>query len=717
MSRTIRKTLSCLLALTFLLVMALPAATALASELTKYEAKVQEVIASNLELMSYMEDKIDYDALAQPYTGEDYAELNAKAVEITASCTTDYDKAYAINKWVAENVYYDLDYYVHGKTYHGGSAIDVFENGLAVCHGYALLMRAMCRAAGLPARYASGDAYYGEDGKGGGHAWVEVHINGEWKMCDPTWDSNNRYEYGEKKYSASKDKYFLQTNEQLSEEHYLHSYDDTMTVGDYTLEITNLKKTLSYIGTAETLVIPEDIIAVTPTAFAGSKTLKEVTLPESMTVIPEKFLAACINLKTVNGMEHITAIGDSAFSGCDALETISISDKTVSIGKKAFCHCDSLTNIVIPDSVESLGESAFYCCDTLASAHIGKGVTVIPKDCFGNCFKLTTVTGNENVKSIEQYGFGGCIKLTSIPTTDNLEKLGHNSIGSCYSLATFYIGPKVTEIPKFCFSDCKRLKTITGAENVTNICYQAFARCTSLKEISIPAHVDTIGESAFADTTSLKTVRFDGTKEQWEKIDIGTGNDRLSASDVTIIFSDTPHTFTETVITPATCSAEGSKKLVCNECGFTKTEAIAKTEHTYTLTGTKAATCSAVGTKTYTCSVCSATKTEEIAKTAHSYKYAVTKAATCTESGIGTYTCSVCSDKKTETIPATGHTDTNADNVCDSCGTEINKTDSSGSCSHICHKGGISGFFWKIINLFNKLFKINQFCSCGKAHW
>ena len=693
MSRTIRKTLSCLLALTFLLVMALPAATALAVDLEKYDAKVQEVIASNLELISFMEDEIDYDALAQPYTDEAYAELNAKAVEITASCTTDYDKAYAINKWVAENVYYDLDYYDHGKTYHGGSAVDVFENGLAVCHGYALLMRAMCRAAGLPARYASGAAFYDEDGKGAGHAWVEVRINGAWKMCDPTWDSLNRYEYGVKNYGGSRDTYFLQSNEMLSYDHYLKSYDDTMNIGDYTLEISYLTKTVRYAGTAETVTVPEKLVSY-PGLYSYSKTLTEVTLPDSMTEIPDNFFLGCSNLKTVNGMEHITSIGKNAFARCNALESF-----------------------IIPDSVESLGESAFYCCDTLASAHIGKGVTVIPKDCFGNCFKLTTVTGNENVKSIEQYGFGGCIKLTSIPTTDNLEKLGHNSIGSCYSLATFYIGPKVTEIPKFCFSDCKRLKTITGAENVTNICYQAFARCTSLKEISIPAHVDTIGESAFADTTSLKTVRFDGTKEQWEKIDIGTGNDRLSASDVTIIFSDTPHTFTETVITPATCSAEGSKKLVCNECGFTKTEAIAKTEHTYTLTGTKAATCSAVGTKTYTCSVCSATKTEEIAKTAHSYKYAVTKAATCTESGIGTYTCSVCSDKKTETIPATGHTDTNADNVCDSCGTEINKTDSSGSCSHICHKGGISGFFWKIINLFNKLFKINQFCSCGKAHW
>lgn len=38
-------------------------------------------------------------------------------------------------------------------------------------------------------------------------------------------------------------------------------------------------------------------------------------------------------------------------------------------------------------------------------------------------------------------------------------------------------------------------------------------------------------------------------------------------------------------------------------------------------------------------------------------------------------------------------------------------------CDHICHKGGITGFFWKIINFFNSLFFINPFCECGAWHY
>lgn len=41
----------------------------------------------------------------------------------------------------------------------------------------------------------------------------------------------------------------------------------------------------------------------------------------------------------------------------------------------------------------------------------------------------------------------------------------------------------------------------------------------------------------------------------------------------------------------------------------------------------------------------------------------------------------------------------------------------SNSCSHICHKTGISAFFYKIALFFWKLFKINKECSCGIAHY
>ena len=47
-----------------------------------------------------------------------------------------------------------------------------------------------------------------------------------------------------------------------------------------------------------------------------------------------------------------------------------------------------------------------------------------------------------------------------------------------------------------------------------------------------------------------------------------------------------------------------------------------------------------------------------------------------------------------------------------------NETDLlTGYCDHMCHQGGIMGFFWKIVNFFSKLFGSNPVCECGFAHY
>ena len=39
-------------------------------------------------------------------------------------------------------------------------------------------------------------------------------------------------------------------------------------------------------------------------------------------------------------------------------------------------------------------------------------------------------------------------------------------------------------------------------------------------------------------------------------------------------------------------------------------------------------------------------------------------------------------------------------------------------CSHLCHSSNpVLKILWKIVNFFNKLFKINQYCACGAKHW
>ncbi len=88
------------------------------------------------------------------------------------------------------------------------------------------------------------------------------------------------------------------------------------------------------------------------------------------------------------------------------------------------------------------------------------------------------------------------------------------------------------------------------------------------------------------------------------------------------------------------------------------------------------------------------------------------KVPTCTEDG---YTakrkCIVCGFVQEKiTLESTGHD--YDDSECKKCG-RVNPD----NCSCNCHKGGIAGFFFKLILFFQKIFKTNKECKCGITHY
>lgn len=95
-------------------------------------------------------------------------------------------------------------------------------------------------------------------------------------------------------------------------------------------------------------------------------------------------------------------------------------------------------------------------------------------------------------------------------------------------------------------------------------------------------------------------------------------------------------------------------------------------------------------------------------KHTHSFETTV-KNPSCTVPGGIIYTC-LCGEEYTHSISFTGHTFDGSE--CVNC--DYDKAD---NCSCSCHKSGIAGFIWKIINFFCWLFRMKQECSCGARHW
>jgi hypothetical protein len=111
---------------------------------------------------------------------------NVKVKELTRKAvgaqTDPWKKARAIETWVHEHM-------KHDDTVAFCPAGQVAANLKGDCRQHAMLMAAMCRAAGIGSRTAIG-LVYGEEPKRGPvlvyHMWTEVWVNGEWLALDAT---------------------------------------------------------------------------------------------------------------------------------------------------------------------------------------------------------------------------------------------------------------------------------------------------------------------------------------------------------------------------------------------------------------------------------------------------------------------------------------------------------------------------------------------------
>ncbi|MDT8395743.1 MAG: transglutaminase-like domain-containing protein [bacterium] len=107
----------------------------------------------------------------------DSSRIRELAAEVTKGVQDPWEKALAVGRWVYGNL---------GKSMRECfSALTVLEAGEGECQSHSLLTVALCRASGVPARFAYGVVYLPDRDAFLFHTWVEVHV-GEWIPIDPT---------------------------------------------------------------------------------------------------------------------------------------------------------------------------------------------------------------------------------------------------------------------------------------------------------------------------------------------------------------------------------------------------------------------------------------------------------------------------------------------------------------------------------------------------
>lgn len=239
-------------------------------------------------------------------------------------------------------------------------------------------------------------------------------------------------------------------------------------------------------------------------------------------------IAVCMMI-TMLPLSAVTAFAADtlSFTIDDIQYTIDKNDSTaVSVtGTTGYGDENNKKDLVLPETVEyngvtytvtSIGNGAFARKNGLNSIVIPNTVVLIAESAFASNWGLTSIEIPASVVEIGTRAFewAGNIAEVKFAANSQLKILGTSA-----------------------FSHAKGLKSIELPEGLTTIKNCAFADCNVLESVTIPASVTTIMEHMFDNPSNptggcpmLKTVKYAGTKEQWDKINLAENNDILKST-------------------------------------------------------------------------------------------------------------------------------------------------------------------------------------------
>ena len=351
----------------------------------------------------------------------------------------------------------------------------------------------------------------------------------------------------------------------------------TVTVMPYTFEVdtvTGNYHITKYCGSEAKVSIPEEyrgkpVDTINALAFNAALSMTELYIPDTVTKIEKNAFNACNNIETIRipfTGESLTATNDYQGKGNASfgyifgaenaemqkvyvpmnLHKVVISDQVKIIPSYAFYGCKQITYIKIPEQLHTINENyAFYGCgitefdfpetltniDSRAFSSSLKRVNITNLNAFLLCYSQSGIGGGNR-----DIGFGGNAELylngklvTEVRFPDGIKEI-QPILAGISSLKKVIIPDSVTNMRTSCgaFQGCKNLEEVIfeGTPQINEM-WGTFNGCTSLKSVHIPASVTEFVNQPF-EGCNLESVYYDGTFEDWCKIDFEYSGNPLS---------------------------------------------------------------------------------------------------------------------------------------------------------------------------------------------
>ena len=131
-----------------------------------------------------------------------------------------------------------------------------------------------------------------------------------------------------------------------------------------------------------------------------------------------------------------------------------------------------------------------------------------------------------NVTNISDYAFYGLSRVSSIEIVAKITSIGAHAFEHCSSLTAISLPESLGTIGESAFAS-SGITTIVIPESTKQIFSNAFSNCSQLETVIFFKSLTSIGNNAFSGCSALTTVRFEGLPQEWESVQIGSGNTAL----------------------------------------------------------------------------------------------------------------------------------------------------------------------------------------------